>query len=62
MKPFAVPVPSKPFQIVTGQGKHSVNRVGILGPGVANELERVGWHVDRGYSGRGYIVVRGVRG
>jgi hypothetical protein len=59
---IAASVPAKPFQIITGQGKHSINHVGILGPGVANELERAGWFVDRGYSGRGYIVVRGVRG
>jgi hypothetical protein len=59
---IAAPVPAKPFQIITGQGKHSINHVGILGPGVANELERAGWYVDRGYNGRGYIVVRGVKG
>lgn len=57
-----VPTPALPFKIITGVGKHSTNHVAILRPGVAKALEADGWRVDRGPSGRGYIVVRGVQG
>jgi len=51
----------RPLRIVTGVGRHSAGGKGVLGPAVGNALEREGWKVDRGESGRGYLVVRGKR-
>ena len=54
-------VPGQNLTIVTGVGRHSVGKRGVLGPAVANVLEADGWRVDRGENGRGYLVVRGRR-
>lgn len=54
-----VPIPAKPFQVITGVGHHSPGYVGVLLPAMSNMLERNGWRVDRGPSGRGYLMVRG---
>ena len=54
-------VPGQNLTIVTGVGRHSAGRRGVLGPAVANVLEADGWRVDRGENGRGYLVVRGRR-
>ena len=54
-------VPARTLTVVTGVGRHSAGQSGVLGPAVANVLEGEGWRVDRGESGRGYLVVRGRR-
>ena len=54
-------VPGQSLTVVTGVGRHSAGKRGVLGPAVANVLESNGWKVERGYSGRGYLVVRGRR-
>jgi hypothetical protein len=53
--------PARGMTIITGVGRHSAGKRGVLGPAVASALEREGWRVDRGDSGRGYLVVRGKR-
>ena len=53
--------PGRPLTIVTGVGRHSAGKRGVLGPAVANVLEGAGWRVDRGSTGQGYLVVRGRR-
>jgi len=55
------PLPSSGMTIVTGVGKHSAGKTGVLGPAVANALEESGWRVQRGENGRGYLVVKGRR-
>lgn len=59
-RPVSV-VPGQALTIVTGVGRHSAGKRGVLGPSVANVLEGDGWRVDRGENGRGYLVVRGRR-
>ncbi|ORY25627.1 hypothetical protein BCR39DRAFT_600061 [Naematelia encephala] len=59
-KPLTV-VPSRGLTIVTGVGRHSAGQRGVLGPAVANALEVDGWRIDRGETGRGYLVVKGKR-
>ncbi len=54
-------VPGQSLTIVTGVGRHSAGKRGVLGPAVANVLEADGWRVERGDGGRGYLVVRGRR-
>ena len=54
-------VPGQTLTVVTGVGRHSAGKRGVLGPAVANVLEADGWRIDRGESGRGYLVVRGRR-
>lgn len=52
-------VPSRSLTVITGVGRHSAGKTGVLGPAVANTLESHGWRVDRGERTRGYITVHG---
>ncbi|EIW73515.1 hypothetical protein TREMEDRAFT_70985 [Tremella mesenterica DSM 1558] len=54
-------VPTNELRIVTGVGRHSAGKVGVLGPAVSAALEREGWRVDRGENSRGYLVISGHR-
>lgn len=54
--------PVRGMTVVTGVGRHSAGQTGVLGPAVANVLEENGWRVERGESGRGYLVVKGRKG
>src|ERR1700691_4807479 len=37
---------AKPLKIITGRGKHSVNRIGVLKPAVRTALMADGWFVS----------------
>lgn len=52
-------VPARQLTVITGVGRHSAGKMGVLGPAVANTLEEHGWRVERGERSRGYIVVHG---
>lgn len=54
-------VPGKSLTVITGVGRHSAGKTGVLGPAVANALEEHGWKVDRGEKTRGYVTVHGRR-
>jgi hypothetical protein len=49
-------IPDRPLQIITGIGKHSANRIGILGPALLTTLSEDGWKVTKA---EGRLVVRG---
>jgi len=47
---------AKPLRIITGRGRHSANRVGVLRPALKNRLTDLGWDVALFDGG---LVVRG---
>jgi hypothetical protein len=52
-------VPGRGLTVITGVGRHSAGKMGVLGPAVANALEQNGWRVERGERSRGYLMVQG---
>lgn len=52
-------VPGRSLTVITGVGRHSAGKMGVLGPAVANALESNGWRVERGERSRGYVTVHG---
>jgi hypothetical protein len=52
-------VPGRGLTVITGVGRHSAGKMGVLGPAVANTLEANGWRVERGERSRGYLMVTG---
>ena len=54
-------VPGRSLTVITGVGRHSAGKTGVLGPAVANALEEHGWKVERGERTRGYVTVHGRR-
>lgn len=53
--------PGRNLTVITGVGRHSAGKTGVLGPAVANTLEEHGWKVERGERSRGYLAVTGRR-
>lgn len=51
--------PTKPLKIITGRGKHSVNRIGVLKPAVRTALMADGWFVSMWDGG---LTVKGKTG
>lgn len=51
-----LPFTARPLSIITGVGRHSHNRVGVLGPAVRTMLTGEGWNVTKHDGG---LVVRG---
>lgn len=52
-------VPNRGLTVITGVGRHSAGKTGVLGPAVANTLQEHGWRIERGERTRGYITVHG---
>ncbi|TYJ58566.1 hypothetical protein B9479_000776 [Cryptococcus floricola] len=47
------------MMIIVGAGNHSVNKVAVIGPAVGKALDEDGWKVNKGETGRGYLLVHG---